>query len=82
MGVASMNMVPSIDGDRGDAFACATRHVFVDEAWLARLPTMEQLEVSMLDLATGVCLPSRLARQIKSTANLDDIVLLTPVGQH
>ena len=81
MGVAYMNMVPSIDGDRGDTCACATRHVFV-ESWLARLPTMEQLEVSMLDLTTGVCLPSRLARQIKSTANLDDIVLLTPVGQH
>lgn len=82
MEAATMNMVPGIDGDCGGACACATCHVFVDEAWLAKLPPMEPLETSMLDLAAGVCPQSRLACQIKMKADLDGIVLRTPAGQH
>ena len=39
MQVAVNNAVPGIDGDCGGECACATCHVFVDEAWLARTGT-------------------------------------------
>lgn len=82
MEAATMSMVPGIDGDCGGACACATCHVFVDAAWLARLPAMQPLEISMLDLAAGACAQSRLACQIRMKADLDGIVLRTPAGQH
>ena len=34
---AVKNLVPGIDADCGGACACATCHVYVDQAWLAKL---------------------------------------------
>ena len=82
MEAAVSNLVPGIDGDCGGVCACATCHVFVDDAWLARLTPMESMEDAMLNLAEGRDANSRLACQIKATPELDGLVLRTPIGQH
>ncbi|MDA8094002.1 MAG: 2Fe-2S iron-sulfur cluster-binding protein [Betaproteobacteria bacterium] len=74
--------VPGIDGDCGGACACATCHVHVDKAWLAKLPPMNELERGMLDFAFGVDELSRLACQIKLVPELDGLVVYTPEQQY
>ncbi len=82
MEAAVSNLVPGIDGDCGGMCACATCHVFVDDAWLAKLAPMESMEDAMLNLAEGRDANSRLACQIKAAPELDGLVLRTPIGQH
>jgi 2Fe-2S ferredoxin len=74
--------VPGIDADCGGACACATCHVFVDEAWLAKTGTKSAMEESMLDFAEGVEPNSRLSCQIKVTDDLDGLVVRMPESQH
>lgn len=82
MEAAVSNLVPGIDGDCGGVCACATCHVFVDDAWLAKLTPMESMEDAMLNLAEKRDANSRLACQLKAAPELDGLVLRTPVGQH
>ncbi len=75
--------VPGIDGDCGGAAACATCHVYVDPAWLAKTgPAGDGLEKDMLDFAEDVRETSRLACQILITNDLDGLVLKLPEKQH
>lgn len=74
--------IPGIDGDCGGACACATCHVFVDEAWLAKLPKKEDMEETMLDFAPDMAANSRLSCQIKVTPELDGLVVRMPKSQH
>ena len=74
--------VPGIDGDCGGACACATCHVHVEKAWLAKLPPMGELERGMLDFAFGVDELSRLACQIKLAPELNGLVVYTPEQQY
>ncbi|MEL6211714.1 MAG: 2Fe-2S iron-sulfur cluster-binding protein, partial [Pseudomonadota bacterium] len=48
---AVTNNVPGIDADCGGACACSTCHVYVDGAWLDKLPAKEDMETDMLDFA-------------------------------
>ena len=79
---AVTNLVPGIDGDCGGMCACATCHVYVDNAWIGKLQPMETLEDAMLNLAEGRNASSRLACQIKAAPEIDGIVVRTPIGQH
>ncbi len=79
---AVQNLVPGIDGDCGGACACATCHVYVDEAWLAKTGTKEQMEQSMLDFASEVHENSRLSCQIKVTKELDGLIVHMPEHQY
>jgi 2Fe-2S ferredoxin len=79
---AVKNNVPGIDADCGGACACATCHVYVDEAWLARTGTKAAMEESMLDFAEAVAPNSRLSCQIKVTDILDGLVVRLPKSQH
>src|SRR5438132_14019794 len=74
--------VPGIDGDCGGASACATCHVFVDPAWIARVGERSAMEASMLEFAEGAQETSRLACQIKARADLDGLVVRLPAAQH
>ncbi|MEZ5740626.1 MAG: 2Fe-2S iron-sulfur cluster-binding protein [Burkholderiaceae bacterium] len=76
------NEVPGIDGDCGGQCACATCHVYVDPAWLAKTGERTEMEVSMLDFAAATQDNSRLACQINMSGALDGIVLRMPEGQH
>ena len=79
---AVKNLIPGIDADCGGACACATCHVFVDEAWAAKMPPKEDMEVTMLDFAPDVAPTSRLSCQIKVTPELDGLVVRMPKSQH
>jgi 2Fe-2S ferredoxin len=79
---AVKNRVPGIDADCGGACACATCHVYIDPAWLPKLPPRQDMESQMLDFAIEVKPNSRLSCQIKVTAALDGLVVRTPKTQH
>ena len=77
---AVKNNVPGIDADCGGA--CATCHVYVDEAWLAKTGDKSAMEESMLDFAENVEGNSRLSCQIKVSDDLDGLVVRLPESQH
>ena len=79
---AVKNNVPGIDADCGGACACATCHVYVDEAWREKTGTASAMEESMLDFAENVQENSRLSCQIKVTDALDGLVVRLPESQH
>ena len=66
----------------GGACACATCHVYVDQAWVDKTGTASSMEESMLDFANDVEPTSRLSCQIKVTAALDGLVVRLPTSQH
>ena len=78
------NGVPGIDADCGGECACATCHVYVDEAWLDRtgLPEPESMEASMLSFAAVTEPNSRLSCQITVSEALDGLIVRLPEGQH
>jgi 2Fe-2S ferredoxin len=57
----------------GGACACATCHVYVDEAWQGKLPEAQQQEIDMLDFGVAVEENSRLSCQIKMVPELDGL---------
>lgn len=81
MEAAIRNMVPGIDADCGGACACATCHVYVDEAWLDKTGERASMEESMLDFASDVQDNSRLSCQIKVSDALDGLVVRLPEEQ-
>ena len=82
MEVAVANNVPGIDADCGGACACATCHVYVDEAWADRLPGKTEHEQKMLAFAVGVEENSRLSCQLSVGPTLDGLVLNIPASQY
>ena len=74
--------VPGIDGDCGGACACATCHVYVDDAWKDRVTPMNELERDMLDFAFDVNENSRLSCQIKISPALAGLIVRTPPRQY
>ena len=78
---AIRNLVPGIDADCGGACACATCHVYIDDAWQTKTGERSAMEESMLDFADGVQDNSRLSCQIKVTADLDGLIVSTPEYQ-
>ena len=63
----------------GGCASCATCHVYVDEAWLAKLPTMSADEDDLLDCSDARQDNSRLSCQIPLTPELEGIsVIVAP----
>ncbi len=79
---AVKNNIPGIDADCGGACACATCHVYVDEAWTDKTGKASAMEESMLDFAEGVEPNSRLSCQIKVSDALDGLRVTMPESQH
>ena len=79
---AVKNLIPGIDADCGGACACATCHVYVDEAFLPKLDGMQEMEKTMLDFAEKVKPNSRLSCQIKVSDALDGLTVRMPESQH
>jgi len=68
-----------IEAACGGCCSCATCHVYVDPAWLAKLAPPAKDETMMLDEAFQVRDESRLSCQIPFTAELDGLrVTLAP----
>jgi len=76
------NGIPGIEADCGGACACSTCHVYVDPAWVEKLPAKEDMEEDMLDFAYE---PdpgrSRLTCQLKVSDALDGLVVQMPAKQ-
>ena len=81
METAIRHKVPEIVAECGGACACATCHVYVDEAWADKVGKASGMEEDMLDFAYDVKPTSRLSCQIKVTAALDGLHLTTPDRQ-
>ena len=76
MEAALDNGVAGILAECGGACACATCHAYVTDAWLPRLPVMEEMEDAMLDTAADRRPTSRLMCQIELTSELDGLEVL------
>jgi 2Fe-2S ferredoxin len=82
MAAATGAGVPGIVAECGGSAMCATCHVYVDPAWVDRLPAPLSNELEMLDCTASERLPnSRLSCQIKLTAALQGLVLRIPERQ-
>ena len=75
------NNIPGIEADCGGACACSTCHVYVDAAWIGKLPAREDMEEDMLDFAFEPNERSRLTCQVKVTPELDGLVVQMPEKQ-
>ena len=81
MEAAIRNNIPGIEAECGGACACATCHVYVDEAWRAKTGEPSPMEEDMLDFGYDVRPNSRLSCQITVTEALDGLVVMTPEKQ-
>jgi 2Fe-2S ferredoxin len=82
MQVATLGGVPGIEAICGGFLNCATCHVYVDEAWLGKLPPPAPDEEDMLDSVAAERRPnSRLSCQLKLNAAIDGIVVAMPERQ-
>ncbi len=82
MEAAIKNSIPGIDADCGGACACATCHVYVDDAFMEKVGQPQDMEQSMLDFAENVRPTSRLSCQISVSDALDGLKVTTPESQH
>jgi 2Fe-2S ferredoxin len=64
-----------VKAECGGACSCATCQVYIDEAWLDKLPPMRDDEEEMLDTAPDVQDNSRLSCQIVISEDLDGLTL-------
>ena len=82
MNVAMDNGVSGIDADCGGECSCATCHVIIDDAWMAKVGQPSDQEESMLDLNPDRGSNSRLSCQIQVSSELDGIVVNLPEFQY
>ncbi len=69
------NNIEGVVAECGGACACATCHCYIDEAWLDKIPEMDDMEDSMLDAAFERQNNSRLTCQIEVNDSLDGLVV-------
>ncbi|MBX9684358.1 MAG: 2Fe-2S iron-sulfur cluster binding domain-containing protein [Hyphomicrobium sp.] len=81
MEAAKLNDIAGIEAECGGACACATCHVYVDEAFRAATGKPAAMEEDMLDFAFDVREGSRLCCQIKITSAIDGLVVRVPAKQ-
>ena len=67
--------IDGIVAECGGACACATCHAYIDEAWLDKLPAMDDMEDAMLDAAYERRDNSRLTCQIEVSDELDGLIV-------
>jgi ferredoxin, 2Fe-2S len=81
METAIKHGIPGIEAECGGACACATCHIYVDEAWRETVGPPSPMEEDMLDFGYDVRANSRLSCQIKVTEALDGLMVATPERQ-
>ncbi|MCO5092501.1 2Fe-2S iron-sulfur cluster-binding protein [Bosea sp. (in: a-proteobacteria)] len=81
MEAAIRNAIPGVEAECGGACACATCHVYVDEAWIDAVGQAQPMEEDMLDFAFDIRPTSRLSCQIRMRDDLDGLVVRTPARQ-
>ena len=78
---AVQNDIPGIDADCGGGMACATCHVYVNDEWFDKLPSKEDGEEDMLDMAFEPKKNSRLSCQITVSDKIEGLVVHLPEKQ-
>ncbi len=74
--------VRGIDAECGGSCACATCHVYVDDAFIGRLPPPDAMEGELLeDVAAGREAGSRLSCQLIVTPELEGLTVHVPETQ-
>ena len=81
METAIKNGVAGIEAECGGACACATCHVYVDEAWRGKTGDPSPMEEDMLDFGYDVRPSSRLSCQIKVSQELEGLIVQVPERQ-
>ena len=81
METAIDNDIRGIVAECGGACSCATCHVYVDDAWLSKLPDPDALEDGMLDCVIDRRPNSRLSCQIRVSEAIDGISVTVPESQ-
>ena len=81
MEAAKINNVPGVEAECGGACACATCHVYVDDAWREKVGKPNDMGEDMLDFAFDVREASWLSCQIKVTEALDGLTVRVPAKQ-
>ena len=81
METAIKNNVPGIEAECGGACACATCHVYVDDAWRETVGGPSPMEEDMLDFGYEVKPSSRLSCQIKITDAFEGLIVRVPERQ-
>lgn len=82
MQAATAAGVSGIVGECGGSAMCATCHVYVDEAWIDRLPAPLANEEEMLECTASERQPgSRLSCQVRIDPALDGLVVRLPERQ-
>lgn len=82
MEAALKNNLRGIDAECGGCLSCATCHVYVDEAWIGKLPAAGEDEADMLGFVAAEQQPgSRLACQLVMSEALDGLVVRIPPTQ-
>jgi 2Fe-2S ferredoxin len=75
--------VHEIAADCGGCLTCATCHVFVDAAWLGRLPPPSPDEMAMLEMTATPARPgSRLSCQITLAPAFEGLGVELPSAQY
>ena len=79
---AILNGIDGIVAECGGVCMCSTCHVFVDEAFMSKLPPADDTEEAVLEIAAIERQPnSRLSCQIKVTAELEGLIVRMPEKQ-
>ena len=78
---AVQNDIPGIDADCGGGMACATCHVYINDEWFDKLPSKDDGEEDMLDMAFEPKKNSRLSCQITISNELDGLIVNIPSKQ-
>ncbi|MFC0203731.1 2Fe-2S iron-sulfur cluster-binding protein [Novosphingobium soli] len=84
MELAKQRGVAGIMGDCGGGCACATCHVYVEDAWWDKVGGPDDIEFAMLDMVADVMKDnSRLGCQIRMTPELDGLeVTVAPASSY
>lgn len=82
MQVALEHGIEEITAECGGAMMCSTCHVYIDDAWLAKIGAAPEDELDMLGFAScEVRNNSRLSCQVKVSSELDGMVVHLPESQ-
>jgi 2Fe-2S ferredoxin len=75
--------IDAIAADCGGCLTCATCHVYVDPAWVDRLPAPSGDELGMLEMTAAERRPeSRLSCELRMGEALDGLVVRLPATQY
>lgn len=81
MEAATANLVRGVVGDCGGACSCATCHLYIDAAWIDKLPPSDDIEQAMLEGAIDPGPNSRLGCQVIVKDELDGLIARVPAAQ-